>query len=258
MSRIPLSVTIIALNEEGPIRAAIQSVRWADEVLVVDSGSQDRTIEVARELGAKVVSHPWPGYGQQKNFAQQQARHDWVLNIDADEQVPPELASEIQRILASSPSPSAHAGYRFPRKTFYLGKWIRHGGWYPNYLTRLAHRSQASWSEPEVHEELRVSGTTGTIDAPLHHFAFNSIHDQMVVNLRYSRLGAHELLKRGGRPSVLKLLLKPLGKFIETYILKGGWRDGWAGYIISVNAAHSIFLKYATLLEPKIRGSDQT
>ena len=254
MSRLSLSVTIISLNEEEHIRRAIESAGWADEVIVVDSGSSDRTVEIARGLGAKVIHHTWPGYGQQKNFAQEQASHDWVLNIDADEVIPPELAGEITEAMdgVNSGKTRAH-GFYFPRKTFYLGRWIRHGGWYPNHLVRLANRRHASWTEPNVHEDLQVKGPVLPLRNALLHYAFSSIQDQILTNLRFSQLGSEELRKRGRRPSIIRLLVKPIGKFLETYVLKRGFLDGIAGLIIAVNAAHSIFLKYAYLLESRIR-----
>jgi glycosyltransferase involved in cell wall biosynthesis len=252
--RFPLSVTIIAMNEERCIAQAIRSVGWADEVIVVDSGSTDRTIQIARELGAQVISRGWPGFGQQKNFAQSQARNDWVLNIDADESVPDELGREIRARLSpiESGRPVDCDGFRLPRKTFYLGRWIRRGGWYPNYLVRLADRRKASWSEPQVHEELRVNGRVESLGTALHHDAFPSIRAQVLTNLRYAELGAAELRRAGRPPSRLKLLWKPLGKFIETFFLKSGWLDGFLGFIISVNAAYSMFMKYSFLLEPRL------
>jgi glycosyltransferase involved in cell wall biosynthesis len=254
MPRPPVSVTIITRNEEGNLRRAIESVRWADEVVVVDSGSTDRTVPLARELGARVFENPWPGYGQQKNHAQRQATHDWILNIDADEVVSPALAREIQDTLERVASgQEARKGFSLPRKTFYLGRWIRHGGWYPNYLVRLADRRAARWSEPEVHEALEVQGGIGRLKAALEHYSFESIQDQIVTNLRFSSLGGRELARRGQRPSLLKLLGKPAGKFVETYLLKRGFLDGLPGFIISVNAAHSMFLKYAYLFEGRIR-----
>lgn len=256
MSRPPVSVTLITLNEEHNIVRAIQSVSWAEEVVVVDSGSTDRTVEVARSLGAKVLHHPWQGYGQQKNFAQASAAHDWILNIDADEEVGPELASEIQEALAGLSPDSAVKGFSFPRKTFYLGRWIRHGGWYPNSLTRLADRRSASWSEPQVHEALEVRGEVRELRSDLHHYTFRSIQDQVLANVRYSKLGSEQLLSRGKKRSLPLLLLKPLGKFLETYLLKRGFLDGLAGFIISVNAAHSMFLKYAYLFETDIRNEN--
>jgi len=249
-----VAVTIITLNEEKNIARAIQSVRWAQDVLVVDSGSTDRTVEIARALGVRVVHNPWPGYGKQKNFAQENALHDWVLNIDADEEVSEALQKEIVSTLKSathaSPQPVAFA---FPRKTFYLGRWIRYGGWYPNTRVRLAHRAHAKWTEPHVHEDLVVSGPVAHLQSPLHHYAFDSIADQIHTNLNFAQLGARELLARGKNPGMLKMLFKPLGKFLETYVLKQGFRDGLAGFIIAVNAAHSMFLKYAFCFEETLR-----
>lgn len=249
----PVSVTIITLNERDNIARAIDSVRWANEVVVIDSGSTDGTVEIAKKLGARVVHNPWPGYGQQKNFAQSQATHDWVLNIDGDEMVPEALSREIQTALADvSEDKTAYKGFRFPRKNFYLGRWIAHGGWYPNYLTRLADRRCSSWSEPHVHEALEVRGEVRTLSEPLHNYSFPSIHDQILTNLRFSKLGSEDLKNRGRQASVLKLLYKPLGKFVETYFLKRGFLDGLPGFIISINAAHSMFLKYAYLCEARI------
>jgi glycosyltransferase involved in cell wall biosynthesis len=255
MKRKPLSVTIITLNEEENIRKALLSVAWAEEKIVVDSGSTDRTVEIAQEMGAKVIYNPWSGYGQQKNFAQKLATHDWVLNIDADEIVTDQLASQIQAILSGTVDSDIH-GFYVPRKTFYLGRWIRHGGWYPNYLIRLVNRKFAEWTEPAVHEELRVTGKTDFIAEPLHHFAFASIQDQILTNLRFSRLGSQDLKKTGQQHSISRLIFKPIGKFIETYIIKRGFLDGLPGFIISVNAAHSMFLKYAYLSEARIRNEN--
>ncbi len=254
MTRPAITVTIITLNEEKNLPRALGSVKWADEIIVVDSGSMDRTVEIAESLGARVISNPWPGYGKQKNFAQDHARNDWVLNIDADEEVSPELRDEI---LASVSAAQADGGGRvrgffFPRKTYYLGRWIKHGGWYPNYLVRVVNRKSARWTEPAVHEELKVDGEVRGLKNPLLHYTFSSIRDQILTNLNFSKLGSIELKKRGQRASVVRLLLKPIGKFFETYVLKLGCLDGLAGFIISMNAAHSMFLKYAFLIEEKV------
>jgi glycosyltransferase involved in cell wall biosynthesis len=252
--RPPVTVTIIARNEESKLARTIASVRWAEEVLVVDSGSTDRTAQIAAEMGARVLHNPWQGYGQQKNYAQQHAKNDWVLNLDADEAVSPELALELQQALEDVASAkSAVYGFSIPRRNYYLGRWIRHGGWYPNYLTRLSDRRHSRWSEPPVHEALEVSGEVRALSNPLDHFSFESIHDQVATNLNFSRLGSEQLLLRGKKPSLIKILIKPPGKFIETYFVKRGFLDGLAGFIISVNAAYSIFLKYAYLLEGRIR-----
>ncbi len=252
MPRPPISVTIITLNEEKNIARAIESVRWAEEIVVVDSGSTDRTCQIAKDLGAKVLQNAWQGYGQQKNFAQAQCKHDWILNLDADEEVPPELAEEIQTRLRALDESSPVRGFYLPRKTYYLGRWIMHGGWYPNYLVRLADRRSARWTEPAVHEELKVEGGLQYLNQPLFHYTFSNIQDQIMTNLNYSKRGFQELIKRGQQPSLNKLVYKPIGKFIETYFLKCGFLDGLPGFIISVNAAHSMFLKYAYLIEEKL------
>lgn len=248
-------MTIITLNEESNIERAIQSVKWAEDIVVIDSGSTDRTVELAKRQGARVIHNPWPGYGQQKNFAQNQARHDWVLNLDADEEVPAALRTEIERTLSENEAGGRPVrGYFLPRKTFYLGRWIQHGGWYPNYIQRLGDRRSARWTEPSVHEELKVSeGESRHLQEPLHHYTFASIQDQILTNLRFSRLGSQELQRRGRQGSLFWLILKPIGKFFETYVIKRGFMDGLPGFIISVNAAHSMFLKYAYLIEADMR-----
>ncbi len=260
MNSLPITVTIITLNEEAKISRALQSVTWAAEVLVVDSGSTDQTREIAKALGARVLTRAWEGYGQQKNYAQDQASYDWVLNLDADEAVSAELRDEIFNFFAEhrdkaagkGPGPG-FVGAAIPRKTFYLGRWIKYGGWYPNYLVRLADRKHARWSQPNVHEELQVQGVVQRFASPLLHDAFSSIEDQILTNLRFSRLGSEDLKKRGAASSLVRLIFKPIGKFLETYVLKRGFLDGLPGFIISVNAAHSMFLKYAYLKETEIK-----
>lgn len=254
MNRPPVSVTIITLNEEANIGRAIRSAAWAEEVLVVDSGSVDQTVEIARSLGARVIHNPWPGYGKQKNFAQDRASHDWVLNIDADEEISAALAGEIRNRLSlvSTDDPRGQsdiAAFEMARKTYYRGRWIRHGGWYPNHLIRLADRRKARWSEPYLHEAWIAQGSVGRLSEALDHFSFESVADQVRTNLNFARLGAQELQRRGRTPSVTLLLLKPWGKFLETYFLKRGFLDGLPGLIISINAAYSMFLKFAFLWE---------
>ncbi len=241
-----LSVTIITLNEEKTIARAIASVAFADEVIVIDAGSCDQTREIAVRLGARVYQEPWQGYGQQKNKAQRRAQGVWVLNIDADEVVSEVLAQEIQAAMHSD-----CVGFSLPRRTYMGKKWIAHGGWYPNYLVRLARRELSQWTEPAVHESLEVQGQIGRLLSPLDHYGFSGFASQVETNLRFARLGAQDLARRGARGGITLLLLKPLGKFIETYILKRGFLDGLAGFIIAVNASYSMFLKYAFLLEER-------
>lgn len=253
MPKLPLSVTIICRNEEDKILDALRSVSFADDVIVVDSGSTDRTVEIARAEGARVFTHEWQGYGQQKNFAQEQARNVWVLNLDADERVSSELRTRIEGLLQGEPSAE---GFEFPRKNFYAGRWIRFGGWYPNFQVRMARKDKARWTEPKVHEYLHVEGRVQRIDAPIEHMSFAGVHDQVLTNVRFSRLGMEQLLANGRRAGIPLLLFKSWWKFIDSYILKQGFRDGFAGFVIAVNAAHSMFMKYAALLEVRRENSN--
>ena len=176
-----------------------------------------------------------------------------MLNVDADERVPPELATEIvEQVAIADAAPLGPRGFAVARKTFYLGRWIRHGGWYPNYVVRLADRRFSRWTEPQVHEVLTVQGQTGRLTNALLHYTFAGIEDQIRTNIRYARQGSEEMRGRGGGASLLRLMVKPLGKFIETYLLKRGFLDGLPGFIISVNAAHSMFLKHAFLFEHRL------
>ena len=250
--RPTIAATVITLNEEKDLPRCLESLRWVDEIVVVDTNSADRTQEIARSFGAKVINEKWRGYGAQKNFAMEQCKSDWVLNIDADEAVTPELRSEIEAEITSN---HPAAGYYVARKTFYLGRWIKFGGWYPNYVTRLCRRTEARWSEPQVHEHLQIKGEVRYLKNPLLHYTFSDIADQVTTNVRYARQGAEEMRKRGVKPSLFKLLFKPFGKFLETYVGKRGFLDGLPGFVISVNAAHSMFLKYAFLIESHRHGA---
>jgi glycosyltransferase involved in cell wall biosynthesis len=243
-NRPPLSAIIITLNEEHSISRCVRSLVWAEEILVVDSGSNDRTREIALSLGARVLDHAWEGYGQQKNWAMTQAAHDWVLFVDADEEVSPELKAELETFLAA---PGDARGADVPRRTWFLGRWILHGGWYPNRLVRLGHRGQALWTEPPVHESLEVKGPVHAFRGDLFHYSFRDVGDQVLTNVRFARLGAAVARKRGQRGSLFRILTKPVFKFLETYVWKLGFLDGFPGFVISVNAAHSIFMKYVEL-----------
>ena len=242
--RPPLSVVIITLNEEHNLPRCMRSVSWAPEVLVVDSGSTDRTRELAREAGARVLEHPWEGYGQQKNWALAQATQPWVLFLDADEELSAELRGELEAFLGN---PEDFRGADFPRKTWFLGRWIMHGGWYPNRLVRLTRKGSGRWSEPSVHESLEVSGPVRRMNHDILHYTFRDVGENVLTNIRFSRLGARVAKQRGERGTLLRILLKPAGKFLETYLWKRGFLDGFPGFVISMNAAHSIFMKYVEL-----------
>jgi glycosyltransferase involved in cell wall biosynthesis len=248
-NRPPLSAIIITLDEEHNIERCLRSLAWAGERIVVDSGSTDRTRELAAAVGATVLQHSWEGYGQQKNWALGQAREPWVFFVDADEEVSVELQNEILAFVNQESSQSGRGfhGADVPRKTWFLGRWIMHGGWYPNRLVRLARKESARWTEPPVHEELKIQGSIYHLSSDLLHYTFRDVGDQVITNVRFSRLGAAAAAARGEHGTVARVLLKPLGKFLETYVWKLGFLDGLPGLVISINAAHSLFMKYVEL-----------
>lgn len=244
-----LSVTIITLNEIANIQRAISSVKFADEIIVVDSGSSDKTKEVAQELGAHVVQRAFMGYGQQKNFAASLCTGEWILNLDADEEVSPELRTSIEKILKSTTSEenSVHL-YRMARLTFFCGRPIHHGGWYPDYKARLYKKDKVTWTEPNVHEDLRLlhGGQIGILKGDLYHYSFPTVKSQVQTNIRYASLGAKDLvLRKNGKPFFYEMLLRPMTKFLECYVIKFGFLDGKRGLIIALNAAYSMFMKYS-------------
>ncbi len=242
---VPLSVVLITLNEEKNIERALKSVSWANEVVIYDSGSTDQTVSIAQKMGAKVVSGPWLGFGPTKKAATQLASHDWILSIDADEEVSVELAFEIQNRLVKL---DAQTAYRLPRLSFFLGRWIKHGGWYPDYQTRLFNRVHANWNDLNVHEKVEASHYQ-KLTSHLNHYVFTGIEHQVHTNNKYSSLLAEQLHRSGKRFSWFHFFSKPKVKFLECYIWKLGMLDGWAGYVIARNAAHSIFMKWAKLRE---------
>lgn len=253
--KIPISLVIITLNEEHNIQRCIRSVPFASEVLVVDSGSRDGTCELARVLGARVLHKSWTGYGPQKKFASEQAQNDWILSLDADETLSPELAKEIQERFAQL---NPETGYEMPRKSFHLGRWIGHGGWYPDYQLRLYNRRFCNWPDTQVHERVQASRVE-RLKSPIQHFVFPNLAAQVATNDRYSSLLAEKDFQNGKRFSLLKLVFKPWTKFFECYFLKLGFLDGVPGLVIAVSAAYSIFLRWAKIgeLEMKSRKGTQ-
>jgi glycosyltransferase involved in cell wall biosynthesis len=238
-----LSVTIITRDEEADITAAIASVAWADEIVVVDSHSSDRTVELARAMNARVIVRDWTGYIDQKNFAAAQASNDWILSIDADERVTPELARDLQRTIQN---PSCTA-YEVPRVTWHLGRWIRGTDWYPDYQTRLYDRRAARWIGRYVHEGVEVDGARGRLAGDLQHYAYRDIADHLETIDRYTTYAARQMQEDGRRASVWQLALHGPFAFVRNYILKGGFRLGTAGFIVSVMNAYYVFLKFAKL-----------
>jgi len=240
-----VSLVIITLNEEANIARCIQSVPWAADIIVVDSFSSDRTVSIAEGLGARVEKRAFKGYRDQKQYALSLATQPWVLSLDADEALSPALAKEI----FEATNQSKYDGYRISRCSFHLGRWIRHGGWYPDYQRRLFKKEKAQWQGGAVHEYLEITGKVGVLKNDIQHYVFRDLDDQIDTNNEFSTLGAKELFRLGKKPSLLKLVFKPIGKFIECYLWKRGFLDGPAGFIIALGAAQSLFLKYAKLWE---------
>jgi glycosyltransferase involved in cell wall biosynthesis len=240
-----LTVTIIARDEAAHIAAALTSVAWADERIVVDSGSTDDTVAIARPLATRVEVREWPGYGAQKNAAAALASHDWVLSLDADEQVSPALAAEIQRVLTA---PTA-AAYRMPRVTWYLGQWIRSTDWYPDSALRLYDRTRATWGDEFVHESLRVDGDVGVLSGELEHRPYDDVADHLTRINHYTTLAAAQMHLQGRRAGVRHLIGHPVAAFLRNYIARGGFRQGRTGLVISLLNATYVLLKFAKLYE---------
>jgi glycosyltransferase involved in cell wall biosynthesis len=239
---VKISATIIAENEERNIARAIESLRCCDEIVVVDSGSTDRTIEIAAKLGARVVESPWRGFAEQKNFASEQAAHDWILSIDADESLSEALEAEIWQIKKTG---GKYDGYTMPRLAQYLGRWILHSGWYPDRKVRLFDRRKARWVGDYVHESVEVQGSIGHLESNLLHFTCSSLSEHLKTMDRYTTLAAAQLVDLKAPIGYRHLLLDPLWTFFRTYVLKGGYLDGVEGLCIAYMAAQYNFVKYA-------------
>ena len=239
---IKISATIITLNEERNIARAIESLRCCDEIVVVDSGSTDRTVEIAEKLGARVVEMNWRGYAGQKNYASEQARYDWILSIDADESLSEALEAEIWQIKKTGPKCD---GYTMPRLAQYLGRWILHSGWYPDRKVRLFNRRKAKWVGDYVHESVKVEGSVGHLDSNLLHFTCSSLSEHLKTMDRYTTLAAEQLVAQKKPIGFRKLVLDPLWTFFRTYFLQQGFRDGVEGLCIAYMAAFYNFAKYS-------------
>ena len=241
-----LSVTIITKNEAADIGDALQSVTWADEIIVVDSESTDDTVAIAKRYTRRVVVRAWPGYIAQKNYAASLATHDWILSLDADERVPPGLAAELKTLLAEEP---ADAAFRVPRVTWHLGRWIRTTDWYPDFQFRLYDRRRAEWSGQYVHEGLTVQGTVGRLREELQHFAYRDISDHLETIDRYTTYAARQMYEDGRRAGLVQMALHPPLAFLRNYLLRGGIRDGGVGFVISALNSYYVLLKFAKLWE---------
>ena len=237
-----ISATIIAFNEERNIARVIESLRCCDEILVLDSGSNDRTVELASKHGARVEEASWHGYAAQKNIAAELAANDWILALDADESLSEALEAEIWQIKKAGPE---FDGYSVPRMAQYLGRWILHSGWYPDRKVRLFNRKKATWVGEFVHESVKVNGSVGRLDSNLLHFTCSSLSEHLRTMDGYTTLAAQELVERGKRLSMSQLLFDPPWTFFRTYFLQRGFLDGAEGLSIAYMAALYNFVKYS-------------
>jgi glycosyltransferase involved in cell wall biosynthesis len=237
-----ITATIITYNEQTNIARAIESLRCCDEIVVVDSGSNDRTAEIAERLGARVVESPWPGYARQKNLAAEHAASDWILSIDADEALSEALEAEIWQIKKTGPSYDA---YTMPRLAKYLGRWILHSGWYPDRKVRLYDRRKAKWVGEYVHESVVVDGRIGHLDSDLLHFTCDSLSEHLKSMDRYTTLAAEQFVSTGHRVGIRHLVGVPIWTFWRTLVLNRAFMDGIEGLTIAYMAALYNFVKYA-------------
>ena len=241
----PLSVILITKNEAANIRACLESVAWADEIIVVDSGSTDDTVAIARQMGARVYEHDWPGFGTQKNRALGYASKDWIFSIDADERVTPELRSEIETIIRTEHTSDA---YIISRLSNYCGRFMRHSGWYPDLLPRLFKRGKARFSDDLVHERLIVEGATGELHGLLLHYAFDDLEGVLHKVNQYSSAGAQMMQRRGRQTSLTGAVLRGIWSFMRTYVLRGGFLDGREGFMLAVSNAEGTYYRYLKLM----------
>jgi len=242
-----LSVCIICWNEALNIRRCLESVVWADEIVVVDSESTDGTLAIAREYTDAVFQRPWTGYADQKNHALSKAHGKWVLSLDADEAVTPALREEI---LAEIARPEAKDAYRIPRRSFYQGRWINHSGYYPDRQLRLFRREKARWVGGRVHERVEIQGDVGTLKNDIFHYPYHGVlSGQLRTVDNFSGLMAADMHEKGKRFHSICLVSRPLFKFLEVYLLKGGFLDGLPGLVIAVTSAYALFARYTKLRE---------
>jgi len=242
---LSLSVIVITHNEAHAIRACLESVAWADEIIVVDSGSTDDTVAICREFTPLVYVHDWPGFGAQKNRALGYASKDWVLSLDADECISPELRGEMQAAMAA---PGNHSAFKMPRLSSFCGRYMRHSGWWPDYVTRLFRSGSGRFSDDLVHERLIVTGITGTFKSPLLHDTYRDLEEVLDKVNSYSTAGARMLDQKQGKAGLSTAVLHGLWAFVRTYFLRRGFLDGREGFMLAVSNAEGTYYRYIKLM----------
>jgi glycosyltransferase involved in cell wall biosynthesis len=249
---VKLTVTVITRNEAANIATALESVAWADEIIVVDSHSADDTVAIAERYASRVEVRDWAGYSAQKNFAADLASNDWILSVDADERVTPALAREIQDLMQRGPDAR---GYRISRVTWYLGRWLHSTDWYPDYQLRLYDRRCGRWNARRVHESFELRGRSGTLRHHLEHYAYRDVSDHVTSIDHYTTLAAEQWMEEGRRTGILELTLHPAIAFLRNYVLRAGFRDGTAGFLVSALNSYYVFMKLVKLWEMQHRVS---
>lgn len=255
MPRPTISAFVLTKNEEHNIRECLESLKWVDEIVVVDSGSIDRTVEIAKEFTDKVIFHKWEGFRGQRTFALQTVTGDWVICLDADERVTPQLRDEILRELSREEIPCD--GFEVRRKAYYLGRWIKHSGWYPDYLLRVFRKDRVRNEGVDPHDYFVVDGGTKRLSGEILHYSYRSISEHLRAIDSLTTISAEQKLRSGVRFPLLRMLLHPPAKFFRTFFLKLGFLDGVQGFIISVLGSYYVFLKYAKLYELKRQKSKE-
>jgi glycosyltransferase involved in cell wall biosynthesis len=241
-----LSVIIITKNEAANIQGCLESVQWADEIIVVDGGSSDATVAICTGFGARVYQHDWPGFGAQKNRALGYASQPWVFSIDADERVSPELRASIEAVLHDDSQQCA--AYRVARLSSYCGRFMRHSGWYPDHIVRLFKREQARFSDALVHERVEVEGRIGMLDGELLHYSYADLEEVLHKVNDYSSAAAQMMQQRGKRSSLPGAVLRSVWTFLRTYILRRGFLDGREGFMVAVSNAQETYYRYLKLM----------
>jgi glycosyltransferase involved in cell wall biosynthesis len=247
MSSMEISAVLITFNEERRLEGALKSLAGiASEIVVVDCRSSDETAKIARRYTDRVFERAWTNFADQKNFGNDQASHPWILSLDADERVSPELRQELEELKKTEPDVDA---FCIPRKVYYLGRWIRHSGWYPDRKLRLFRKGAARWVGEYVHEKLAFEGRTEKLKGCIHHFTYRDIHEHLVRINNFSDLGAQKLYARKKKARWYHLLLLPFFRFVRAYVWKLGFLDGFSGLVISVLTGYAVFARYAKLRE---------
>jgi glycosyltransferase involved in cell wall biosynthesis len=239
-----ISAIVITRNEEKNIKRCLSSLDWVDEIVVVDSESTDQTKRIISEFTPKVFDLKWEGFGKAKDYAKDKASHPWILSVDADELVTEYLKEEIQGITKSEDS---HSGYYIPRRSNFLGRWIEHGGWYPDYVLRLFKKDKAKFNHSMVHEKVEVEGKTGYLKNDLLHYTDPNFEHYLEKLNRYTSLAAEELFREGKRNKFFDLIFRPLAVFLKRYFVRKGFLDGLPGFILAVSSAFHVFSKYVKL-----------